>query len=101
MTGLPEWNYAAFFEAEERLRSLGHEVINPARIHGDDLEACVQAAGNPNNPNHEWDWYMRQHLRSLMDAESIYCLKGWRESRGATLEVQVATALGMTVVADE
>lgn len=36
MTGLPEFNFPLFFEAEELLKGHGFEVINPAREDGID-----------------------------------------------------------------
>lgn len=34
MTGLPEFNYPAFFAAAEALEARGYETINPARTEG-------------------------------------------------------------------
>lgn len=41
------------------------------------------------------------HLYMLTHAEAVATLHGWRQSRGAELEVHVAMALGMTVCSVE
>lgn len=82
MTGLPENNYPAFFAAEEALRAVGHDPINPARAEG--REGCTT-----------WADYMRASLRDLADAEGLAMLPGYVKSRGATLEFDIACALGI------
>lgn len=84
MTGLPESNYPAFNAAEKALRAAGHEPINPARDEG--REDCT-----------EWLDYMRAALRDLADADAVAVLPDWRKSRGADLEVHIATQLGLDV----
>jgi nucleoside 2-deoxyribosyltransferase len=88
MTGIPEFNYPAFNSAAERLRGLGHRVLNPA-----DSEDYNPTPGTPQ----AWDWYMRHALRMVLQADALALLPGWETSRGATLEVDVATALGIPV----
>lgn len=81
MSGLPENNYPAFMEAEQRLRHLG-DIVNPARI-----EPSVKT----------WEWFMRADIKALMDCDAIYMLPGWKESRGALIEWYLATQLGMDI----
>ncbi|GMA57230.1 uncharacterized protein DUF4406 [Alicyclobacillus sacchari] len=82
MTGLPDLNRPAFFEAATKLRKYGHEVMNPAELCGVD-EA--------------WTSAMRKDIRLLMDADCVVTLPGWEHSRGARLEVYVASQLEMPV----
>jgi nucleoside 2-deoxyribosyltransferase len=82
MTGLPDFNYPAFNAEAARLRALGYHVENPSE--------------NPDQPS--WAHYMRQALAQLVTCDTIAVLPGWRDSRGARLEVTVANALGMPVV---
>ena len=89
MTGLPEFNYPAFREAADRLRCLGHKVLNPV-----DAEDCNPTPGVPQ----AWEWYMRHALRMVLESDAVALLPGWEKSRGAKLEVAVAEALGMTVL---
>lgn len=84
MTGLPEFNYPAFFAAAEQLSTAGHESINPARKDG--REGC-----------RSWLDYMRAALRDVADADGIATLPGWQDSRGAALEVHIARSLDLPV----
>ena len=98
MTGYKEWNFPAFFKAEEELKLLGVDVINPAHNDGPTLEEAMESAGTPERPNHNWAWYMRRDLPHVMECDAICVLEGWRESKGARLEVHVAKALGMPIM---
>ena len=88
MSGYLDFNYPAFREAEEQLVSAGYDVLCPvdSEEHND--------MGKPQT----WDWYMRHALRMVLDADGLAVLPGWEASRGAQLEVQVATALGLLVL---
>ena len=86
MTGLPEFNYPAFRTAGALLREVGHEPLNPI-----DAEDHNPTPGTPQ----AWDWYMRHALRMVVAAEGLALLEGWHRSRGARLEVHVATSLEM------
>ena len=88
MTGLPEYNYPAFREAEDQLAALGYAVLNPVNA-----EDHNPTPGTPQS----WDWYMRHALRMVLAADALAVLPGWWRSKGALLEVQVARALDMQV----
>lgn len=84
MTGLPDFNRAAFHAAAAALRAQGHVVINPAEV---DL-----------GPDATWADYMRVHLTEIARRVTrVFVLPGWESSRGAQLEVHVARALGLPV----
>ncbi|WP_304458991.1 DUF4406 domain-containing protein [Alicyclobacillus sendaiensis] len=84
MTGLPDYNYPAFFRAAEAIRALGDEPLNPA-----------EGVTDLHQP---WAWYMRRALRLLLDADAVAMLPGWQSSRGARLEYVIAQQLGMPVI---
>lgn len=84
MTGLPDFNYPAFFQAAQRLRAAGHKPLNPAR--SENREHAVS-----------WEDYMRASLRDLAVADGVALLPGHERSRGARLEVHIATALSLPV----
>jgi hypothetical protein len=98
MTGVEQWNFPAFFKAEEDLKSLGHEAVNPAHNNGPTLESALEEAGSPERPNHPWSYYMRRDLPHVMGVDALCVLPGWRESKGASLEVKVAEALGLPIL---
>ena len=85
MSGLPEFNYPAFNAAADELRAVGYDVLNPVDAEKHNTTGQPQA----------WDWYMRHALRMVLDADGLALLPGWRNSRGARLEVRVADSLLM------
>jgi hypothetical protein len=89
MSGQPEWNYSAFYEAENRLEDWGFDPVNPARHFRD-----------PDNAP-SWRECLRKAIRAMMDCEAVVVLPGWQESKGAVLEVDIARALGWEVLALE
>ncbi|MFA6044177.1 MAG: DUF4406 domain-containing protein [Phycisphaerales bacterium] len=88
MTSYPAYNFPAFHAAARHLREQGVEVVNPAEL---DEADSVKLGGRA------WDEYVRRDLRELARCNSVAVLRGWQRSRGASLEVHVARALGMAV----
>ncbi len=86
MTGLPDLNFPAFYQAAAELRAQGHDVVNPAEF-GEE-------------PGKTWSDYMRKDIKSLMDCDTIHMLPGWRGSEGARVEHYLARKLGFTVTGD-
>ena len=85
MSGLPNYNYGAFFAAENLLRSQGKEVINPAKHFGGDQGRARSD-------------YIRADVAVLLrKATAIYMLKGWHNSAGARLERELAIQLDLPV----
>jgi len=89
MSSMPAYNFPAFHAAAERIRSRGLEVVSPAEM---DEADDVQPGGRP------WEEYLRRDLAALLRCKGVAVLPGWRTSKGATLEVHVATWLSMPVV---
>lgn len=83
MTGLPEFNYPAFFDAADQLAAAGYDPINPAR------RGVVD--GKP------WADYLRDALVDVCQADGVALLPGHANSRGVHLERHVADALGLPV----
>lgn len=83
MTGIPEHNYPAFNAAAAELQGLGWTVVNPAD-HGEIADF-------------EWSDYLRLDICKLARCTDIYLLRGWPQSKGATLEYTIASALGMPI----
>lgn len=84
MTGLPDWNFPAFNAKAAELRALGFIVSNPAEL----------ANGDTSKP---WDYYMRLALTAMLTCDAVYALTGWGTSRGAKIEVELASDLGIPV----
>jgi hypothetical protein len=81
MSGKPDLNFPAFHAAAAKLRAQGYDVVNPAELNPDQTAS--------------WEQCMRVDLAALVTCEEIHMLEGWEHSRGAKLELHVATALGM------
>lgn len=74
MTGRPNYNFDAFFAAEERLRREGYKVLNPAKI------GLL--------PEYEMYWPINKAM--IDGADTIYMLNGWLDSPGARREFEYA-----------
>ncbi len=92
MRGLPAFNFPAFLAAAKRLRSYGHTVWNPAER--DLADGFDPVHHEPESFLH----YMQHDLPQVMRAEAVAVLPGWRNSKGARLEVMVATECGIPVL---
>ena len=75
MTGLPEFNYPAFFKAADRAKTLGLKPLNPAK-----------------NAPKGWMWgqYLRRSLKMVEQADLMWLLPGWEYSEGARAEFRAA-----------
>lgn len=92
MRGIPLFNFPAFHAAADRLRALGHEVVNPAAR---DESKGFDPAKDEAQPI---EVYMREDLSLVCGCDGVACLPGWRESTGARREVQVAQWCGRLVL---
>ena len=87
MRGLEDFGHAYFDEAEGFLRSLGHEVFNPARydrehdVEGEDIKLGLAA---------DMAWI-------LAHSQGMVALENWRESKGAKAEITLHHALSLPV----
>lgn len=69
-----------FKKRAEILRNQGYSVVNPMEIIP---------------PNTDWRTAMKICVNELIDCEYIYMLPGWRDSKGAKLEYQLAQELDL------
>lgn len=83
MTDVPQFNHPEFNLAAKALRAIGWAVFNPAE----------------NGMPHEAPWaeHMRVDIAQLVRCTHVATLPGWQSSRGAVLEVHIATRLGLEV----
>ena len=87
MSGLPEYNFPEFNAQAKRLREEGHDVWNPAE----------QFKGVT---SHAREVYLKHDLNALtsLPFDAIAVLPDWWKSQGATIEVEVAKAIGLPVL---
>ncbi len=84
MTGIKDKNFPSFMKASLALRRKGYFVINPAEL-------------DIGEPEVTWEKCLQRDIRELMKCNAIATLPGWQQSRGAKLEVYIATVLGWPV----
>lgn len=95
MTGYPEYNFPAFFAAEEKLREQGFEVVNPARLD-------TEAGYDPTHPDFVMDKEFlvgaaKRDLLGVIECDAIAMLPEWEKSKGANAELAVAKWLGKKI----
>ena len=81
MTGLPDYNVAAFYAAELELKKRGYTVLNPATLPRD----------LPDNK------YLPICMAMIEASDAVYMLPGWNRSQGATAEYWYAVRQGKIV----
>ena len=82
MSDYPNYNYEAFYAAEEVLKKRGYRVLNPAKI------GLLM----------DYDAYSPINKAMLDGADAIYLLQGWENSSGACAELDYAESLGLLVI---
>lgn len=106
MRGIKDFNFPAFFAAEEKLKSIGFEVFNPARKdeerHG--VGMLKSDTGNEDDVVKSVGFNLREALYIdtkfiCLEADAIALLPGWEASKGAVAEHALAVALGHVVIA--
>lgn len=104
MSGIPEFNHPAFFEAEKYLRSMGWENIgNPAAWDKTDIAPGVLvSSGNFEESVANGFDLRKTFLKDLTylcnEASAIFMLHGWEGSSGSRAEHAVARMLRLDFV---
>lgn len=99
MSGIPEWNYPAFFKAEDQLKEEGWRVFNPARkdvengFEDEDAKVDGDTAQAMENGNFDFRKAYLWDLARVVKGDGIYMLKGWEQSPGARGEHAAAVAM--------
>lgn len=52
----------------------------------------------PHQHDGEWSSYMREDITALLSCSHVYALRNWQQSRGATLEIELARQLGIEII---
>lgn len=93
MTGIPQFNFPAFFEAAAALRECGFDVVSPAEIDcKEDGDSALQSkTGDAKEANRSWGDFLSRDVKLLADTgiEGIVFLPDWEKSKGAKLEAYV------------
>lgn len=89
MSGIENYNFQAFNEREKILLQQGFKVINPAAIGAAMLLNCKDIKPSE---------FMRMDISYLINCSHIFMMKGWIDSKGASLEHEIARALDMSII---
>ena len=73
-----------FKDAQEKFEAKGYEVVNPMEL--------------PHNHAQTWGEYMLEDLAALLTCDSIYMLKDWQRSAGASIEYKFALKLELNFI---
>jgi hypothetical protein len=84
ISGIEDIAESIFESAEEVVSKLGYIPINPMKIE--------------HNHDKSWESYMKVDIFELMKCDVIYVLRNWRNSKGATIEVNLAKDLGINII---
>lgn len=94
MRGHDQFNFPAFIQAAEYIRSFGIEVASPAQHDiemGFDWEHAESWDGLDLKTSLTWDFEQVMHL------DAVVVLPGWETSKGVAAELAVAAAVGTPV----
>ena len=93
MTGIEDFNFPAFRDATEDLRT-NFQVVSPHEL--DEVEH-----GGPPDPEtvtpEAYAQYLERDLIHVLEVDAVVVLPGWEKSRGAKLETYVAAGLDKPV----
>lgn len=75
---------ANFNQAKQEVEILGFEPVSPTDL--------------PHNHGKTWGEYMREDLIELLKCSHLYAIRNWRQSPGATIEVNIALQVGIHII---
>ena len=95
MSGYPEFNFPAFFSAQEKLEAEGWTVFNPAAKETEkEVQKDVSFASGDNTVlvSNGWDYKtaFMWDCDKVINGDAIYMLPGWEKSAGASAEHAIA-----------
>jgi hypothetical protein len=102
MSGYPQFNFPAFYEAAQTLRESGVDIVSPAEMDADDGidgEAMASENGDAKKLSLTWAQLLARDVMILGDetenaVHGIVFLPNWERSRGAKLEAFTALLSG-------
>lgn len=93
MSGIPQFNFPAFFAAGDKLRELGYEVVNPAELDDEEDKGAAMKSKDgklgtgTGGIDKTWGDFLMRDVKLIADiVDGICVLPNWHKSRGARLE---------------
>lgn len=84
ITGCPDF-FKNFEKGSQEVREMGCVPVNPCEY-------------IPKQEGWTWADYMVADLHLMLDADGVYALQNWEDSKGAKIEIQLAKDLGKPVI---
>ena len=89
MTGLPDFNFPAFYKNAKELEAMGFEVLKPATI------------GDRYGTDKPISFYRRKNLEMLLQADILFIFGDVRGSKGVEFEKLIARELDLPIWREE
>ena len=83
--------------AEARKQFTEAEGIIRQRL-GEEVEVINPMKEVPYVEGKTWEEYMKDDIKLLMECNMIYMIEGWKTSKGANIEFNLAVSLGYLVL---
>jgi hypothetical protein len=94
MSGIPAFNFPAFYAAAADLRSRGYEIISPAELDDQEDKGVAMASkdGDPGHASKPWSHFLARDVIIVSDQVDgiMFLSDDWYLSKGAKLEAFVA-----------
>lgn len=85
ISGLPEKEWKQnFLEARNEVKEMGLIPVCPTEL--------------PHKHPREWQDYMREALIALLSCDCVYAQRGWMDSPGARIEINLAKSIRMHII---
>lgn len=103
MTGRDAYNHRAFMAAAERLRNMGHEPVTPFQANSEVWRRHHDRDFDPYADTCDYGGPLLREMFAadvalLLSADGIALLDGWRDSKGAQMELRLAEMFGLDVM---
>lgn len=87
ITGIEDHAPKLFSSAEFMLQAKGFLTVNPLSLN--------------HNHNRTWHDYMKEDVKAICDCDAVFMLNNWKDSRGAKIEHEIASYLGLDIMYQE
>ena len=88
ITDLTEQQWTTNFEtAKKEVIALGYDPVSPVEL--------------KHEHNKTWNEFMREDLIAMLNCTAVYACDNYRESKGASIEVELADRLGFQILYQE
>lgn len=100
MTDVEDYNKPAFKRAEEKLRSMNFEPVNPHELFTEEelKNAFNKVITAEWTKDDLWAYFMKRDIEYLVQCDFVAVLPYWETSRGANLELAIVKAIKMPIV---